>query len=137
MARTWVYRAAHFRAIVLPADIFCRQGAGGQEKDMTGGTDARALASRISGQVLAAGDDGYDDARAVWNAMVDRKPRLIARCTSAGDVATAIRYARERELEIGVRCGGHSVLGAALPDGLMIDLTPMRDVRVAPRAPRC
>ena len=83
--------------------------------------------------MLTGQDTGYDQARAVWNAMVDRRPRVIARCASAGDVAAAVRAARELGLEIGVRCGGHSVLGLAVPDdGLMIDLTPMGAVRVDP-----
>ena len=65
--------------------------------------------------------------------MVDRRPRIIARCASATDVVTAVRTARDLGLEIGVRCGGHSVLGLAVPeDGLMIDLTPMGAVRVDP-----
>lgn len=65
--------------------------------------------------------------------MVDRRPRMIIRCASASDVVTAVRTARELDLEIGVRCGGHSVLGLAVPDdGLMIDLTPMGGVRVDP-----
>ena len=65
--------------------------------------------------------------------MVDRRPALIARCTSADDVAAAIRHAREAGLEIGVRSGGHGVLGLCVPDGgLMIDLSPMGEVRVDP-----
>jgi FAD/FMN-containing dehydrogenase len=65
--------------------------------------------------------------------MVDRRPALIARCTSAADVAAAIRHGRDAGLEIGVKCGGHSVIGLSVPDGgLMIDLTPMGDVRVDP-----
>jgi FAD/FMN-containing dehydrogenase len=83
--------------------------------------------------MLKQGDPGYDDARTVWNAVVDRRPRIIARCAGAGDVVAAVRAARDLGLEIGVRCGGHSVLGLAVPDdGLMIDLTPMGAVRVDP-----
>ena len=91
------------------------------------------LAMTIDGDVLVAGDPGYDAARAVWNAMVDRRPRLIVRCQSVADVQTAVRAARDLNLEMGVRCGGHSVLGQGVPnDGLMIDLTPMGAVRVDP-----
>lgn len=89
---------------------------------------ARPVAARQAAPaaMLTRGDPGYDQARAVWNAMVDRRPRIIARCARAGDVVTAVRAARDLGLEIGVRCGGHSVLGLAVPeDGLMIDLTPM------------
>ncbi|WP_248959657.1 FAD-binding oxidoreductase [Sphaerisporangium perillae] len=88
---------------------------------------------RLDGQLLVPGRAGYDEARTVWNAMVDRRPRMIIRCASVGDVVTAVRTARELDLEIGVRCGGHSALGLAVPDdGLMIDLTPMGGVRVDP-----
>ncbi|NED96241.1 FAD-binding oxidoreductase [Phytoactinopolyspora alkaliphila] len=104
---------------------------------MTSGVSARLLEGKIEGRVLTWDDDEYDDARAVWNAMVDRRPRMIVRCATPDDVATAIRYARDGDLEIGVRCGGHGVLGAAVPeDGLMIDLTPMGGVRVDPRRRR-
>src|ERR671915_1270942 len=89
------------------------------------------------GRLLDAGTPGYDAARTVWNAMIDRRPRAIVRCTNAEDVAEAIRYGREHDLEIGVRCGGHSVLGLCVPDGgLMIDLTPMGGVRVDPERRR-
>jgi FAD/FMN-containing dehydrogenase len=95
------------------------------------------LADRLDGDLLQPGDAGYDDARAVWNAMVDRHPQLIVRCASTGDVAEAVRFARAHDLEIGVRCGGHGVLGPAVPDGgLMIDLTPMGGVRVDPERRR-
>jgi FAD/FMN-containing dehydrogenase len=95
-------------------------------------TEIRAL-DRLDGRLLRPGDAGYDEARTVWNAMVDRRPRMIIRCASAGDVVTAVRTARERDLEVGVRCGGHGALGLAVPDdGLMIDLTPMGGVRVDP-----
>lgn len=88
---------------------------------------------RLDGQLLLPRDNGYEDARTVWNAIVDRRPQMIIRCASVRDVVTAVRTARELDLEIGVRCGGHSVLGLAVPDGgLMIDLTPMGGVRVDP-----
>jgi FAD/FMN-containing dehydrogenase len=88
-------------------------------------------------RLLEEGSPEYDKARSVWNAMVDRRPKAIVRCSSAEDVVDAIRYGRERDLEIGVRCGGHSVLGLCVPDGgLMIDLTPMSGVRVDPERRR-
>ncbi|MFW6691057.1 FAD-binding oxidoreductase [Streptomyces sp. MAR4 CNX-425] len=90
-----------------------------------------ALAARLDGRLLTPGDAGYDTARTVWNAMVDRRPRMVVQAASAADVAAAVRFARDRGLEIGVRCGGHNVAGFAVPDGgLMIDLTPMGGVRV-------
>jgi FAD/FMN-containing dehydrogenase len=96
-------------------------------------TASRRLRDRLDGRLLLPGDAGYDAARTVWNAMVDRRPRMIARCASVADVVTAVTTARELGLEIGVRSGGHSALGLAVPeDGLMIDLTPMGSVRVDP-----
>ncbi|HEV7651293.1 MAG TPA: FAD-binding oxidoreductase [Actinophytocola sp.] len=93
--------------------------------------------TRLDGQLLLPGRadhaHGYDRARTIWNAMVDRRPRMIVRAASVADVATAVRTARELDLEIGVRCGGHSGVGHAVPDdGLMIDLTLLSGVRVDP-----
>jgi FAD/FMN-containing dehydrogenase len=94
-------------------------------------------ATGFDGRLLRPGDDEYDDARTVWNSMVDRRPAVIAQCRSTADVASAVLFGRERGFEIGVRCGGHSVLGVCVPDGgLMIDLTPMHAVRVDPDARR-
>jgi FAD/FMN-containing dehydrogenase len=87
----------------------------------------------FDGRVLTPGTRGYDSARSVWNAMIDHRPELIVQCASAGDVVTAVRAARERDLQIGVRCGGHNIAGLAVPDGgLMIDLTAMGRVSVDP-----
>lgn len=95
---------------------------------------AAALSGRAEGKVLLPGRDGYDSARAVWNAMVDRRPALILRCADTGDVVAGIRAARDLGLELGVRCGGHSAVGHAVPEGgLMLDLTPMGAARVNPR----
>jgi FAD/FMN-containing dehydrogenase len=97
------------------------------------GAEVTGLRRGFHGQVLLPDQDGYHTARRVWNAMVDRRPAAIARCTSPADVAAAVRFGRALGLEIGVRCGGHSVLGISVPDGgLMIDLTPLRSVRVDP-----
>ena len=96
-------------------------------------TNTSSIRGRLDGQLLRPGDPGYDRSRLVWIAMVDRRPRMIVRCATVDDVVVAVRTARELDLEIGVRCGGHSVLGLAVPDdGLMIDLTPMAEVHVDP-----
>src|SRR5689334_22071249 len=90
-----------------------------------------ALRASLGGAVLRAGDAGYDEARTIFNGMIDRRPALIASCTSTGDVAKAVRFARERDLIVSVRGGGHNVAGNAICEGgLMIDLTPMKGIRV-------
>jgi hypothetical protein len=95
------------------------------------GAEVARLRRGFHGHVLLPDQDGYHTARQVWNAMVDRRPAVIARCASPADVAAAVRFGRALGLEIGVRCGGHSVLGLSVPDGgLMLDLTPMGSVRV-------
>jgi FAD/FMN-containing dehydrogenase len=94
-----------------------------------------ALRTTFSGTVLEPGDEGYDEARKVHNGMVDRRPALIARCRNTADVADAVRFAREADLEICVRGGGHNVAGRAVVDGaLMVDLQPMKGIHVDPAA---
>jgi FAD/FMN-containing dehydrogenase len=89
------------------------------------------LAGSFSGELLAPGDAGYDDARQVWNGAIDRRPGLIARCAGVADVVAALRHARERELLVAVRGGGHGVAGLAVcDDGIVIDLSPMRGIAV-------
>ncbi len=93
--------------------------------------DADAFAARISGGVLTAGDGAYDDARRIWNGMVDRRPLLIARCLSDDDVQSAVRFASAHRMLTSVRGGGHHIAGNAVAEGgLMIDLSGMNAVSV-------
>ncbi len=83
------------------------------------------------GRLITADHADYDTARAVWNGAIDRRPRLIARCIGAADVVAAVRFARDRALEIAIKGGGHNVAGTAVcDDGMVIDLSAMRAVRV-------
>jgi FAD/FMN-containing dehydrogenase len=109
----------------------------GRSIEVPDGAEVTRLRRRLDGQVLLPEEPGYHQARRVWNAMVDRRPAVIARCNSPADVAAAVRFGRALGLEIGVRCGGHSVLGLSVPDGgLMLDLTPLDSVRVDPERRR-
>jgi len=97
-------------------------------------SDIEKLRTSVRGLVLCPGEDGYDTARTVPNAMIDRRPAAIARCTGAADVIAAVRFARENDLVVSVRGGGHSIAGKAVCDhGLMIDLSAMKGIRVDPR----
>jgi FAD/FMN-containing dehydrogenase len=94
---------------------------------------AAELAGQVSGSVLGQQDAGYDAARTVHNGLIDRRPAVIVRCRSAGDVVAALAFARRAGLEVSIRGGGHNVAGRAVTDGgLMIDLAEMRAVSVDP-----
>src|SRR5262245_60686252 len=95
----------------------------------------QAFRAAFRGQVLRPHEAGYDDARQIWNAMIDRRPALIARCTGTADVVAAVRFAREHGLLSSVKGGGHNIAGLAVCEGgLMIDLSSMRGVWVDPVA---
>src|ERR1700686_3398158 len=91
------------------------------------------LRNTVRGAVLCPGQDGYDPARTIPNAMIDRRPAVIARCASAADVILCVRFAREHDLLVSVGGGGHSIAGKAVcHGGLMIDLSAMKGIRVDP-----
>ena len=93
------------------------------------------LRSDLRGQVIASGDAGYDEARRVWNAMIDKRPEVIVRPRGAADVITAVKFAREHQLPLAVRGGAHNVSGkATCDDGLVIDFSSMKGIRVDPVA---
>ena len=85
----------------------------------------------LRGPLLQPGDAGYDDARIVWNGMIDRRPALIARCAGVADVIQAVNFARDNHLLVSVRGGGHNITGYAVNDGgIVIDLSQMKSVHV-------
>jgi FAD/FMN-containing dehydrogenase len=101
------------------------------------GADIRDLAASMRGQLLIAGDEGYDQARMVMNPSFDKRPALIAQPTGTADVQSIVRFARANNLLVAVKCGGHSASGQSTCDrGLQIDLSKFRGVRVDPRARR-
>ncbi|MEU0095507.1 FAD-binding oxidoreductase [Kribbella sp. NPDC006257] len=103
----------------------------------TASSGIEELRTRFGGQVLGPDDARYDEARKVWNADIDRRPAVIARCQSAADVQAAVLYATEHALEISVRGGAHSMSGAAVvDDGLMIDVSGLKAITVSPSSKR-
>jgi FAD/FMN-containing dehydrogenase len=97
------------------------------------GTTVETFKTSLCGELLRPGDADYDEARKVWNGMIDKRPGLIARCTGVADVISAVDFARTHQLLVSVRGGGHNIPGNAVCNGgLMIDLVCMRSVRVDP-----
>ena len=90
-----------------------------------------ALASRLDGKLIRRGDAAYDETRAIWNAMIDKRPALIVQCASTADIVAVVKFAREHDLLVAVRGAGHNIAGKAVwDDALMIDLSQMKGVRV-------
>ena len=95
--------------------------------------DVESFTGSLRGPVFRPGDDGYDEARKLWNGMIDKRPGLIARCAGASDVIKAVNFARSNDLLVAVRGGGHSFPGKSVCDGgIVIDLSAMKSVRVDP-----
>ncbi len=93
----------------------------------------KELSPFIKGSLLTSNSEGYDDARKIWNGMIDRKPLLIVQCTNSEDIIQSIRFAKRCELIVSVRAGGHNVAGNAVcEDGLMIDLSKMKTIHIDP-----
>ena len=98
-----------------------------------GPSDLDKLTNGFAGEIVRPDDPGYDAARAVWNSMIDRRPALVVRPTGTDDVVAALRFAREQDLIVAVRCGGHSIPGfSTCDDGIVIDLSQIRGVDVDP-----
>ena len=93
------------------------------------------MRTSIRGAVIQSGDPNYDAARTIYNAMIDKRPALIVQCRDVADVISAVNFARENKLEVSIRSGGHHGAGLCLVDGgLVIDLSPMKGIRVDPQA---
>src|SRR5881398_3407336 len=98
-------------------------------------TNVDDFAGKLHGSVTRPGDSDYDEARALYNAMIDKKPALIARCADVDDVVAAVNFGHEQGLDIAIRGGGHNGPGlGSVDDGLLIDLSSMRGVIVDPPA---
>lgn len=102
-----------------------------------GVSEVEELQGALRGKVLLPGEPAYDEARRIWNAMIDKRPAMIVRCAGAADVHASVNFARDHGLRLAVRGGGHNIAGSALVnDGLVIDLSAMRSVQVAPHKRR-
>jgi len=87
----------------------------------------------LRGELIRPDDGGYDDARKVWNGMIDKRPAMIARCSGAVDIINSVDFARDNKLLVAVRGGGHNVAGNAVCDGgIVIDLSRMKGIRIDP-----
>jgi hypothetical protein len=99
------------------------------------GLETAALEAQVRGRIIRSGDADYETARHVHNAMIDRRPTLIVRCTDVADVIAVVNFARDNAIELAIRCGGHNVAGfGTVDDGIVLDLSPMKGIRIDPEA---
>ena len=116
----------------MPATTLATADAGAELVDPA---KLGALQAAVKGEVLDRRSAAYDDARTIWNAIIDRKPGLIIRCRDEADVVHAVNFARDNDLLVAVRGGGHNIAGNAICDGgIVIDLSQMKDVHIDPVA---
>ncbi|MCA1648250.1 MAG: FAD-dependent oxidoreductase [Chloroflexi bacterium] len=134
----WPYPLLHGRAAysifvvdnpLCAADDALSEGMGAMSQTLTQHT-VDNLRARRRGPVVAARDAEYEEVRKIWNAAIEKRPALFARCTGNEDIIAALQFARERDVELAVRSGGHNVAGTVLNGGLVIDLQLMRDINV-------
>lgn len=96
-----------------------------------GADSVEAFRARVRGPVFLAGDDGYDEARKIWNAMIDRRPAMIVRCAGVADVIDSVKFAREHGLRLSIRSGGHNIAGLSLAEGgLVVDLSHQKGIHM-------
>jgi FAD/FMN-containing dehydrogenase len=125
--------AAAASAMTVAGSVRAVTGAGAEVEIEAGAV--QELRDSLRGPLLMPGNAAYDDARKVWNAMIDKHPALIVQCEGASDVARAVSFARERDLLVAVRGGGHSISGKSVCEGgMMIDMSQFNSVHVDPRA---
>ena len=122
-----------------PARPYCRRRPSRQEVPVSTTTTpahaARAELQSFAGELIGPDDTEYDTSRALFNAMIDKRPALIARCKNVNDIASVIRFARDHDLPLAIRAGGHNGGGlASVDDGVVCDLSLFRDVSVDPNA---
>src|SRR5262245_21874690 len=122
------------RALAAAAASVPASGAAGKQVVLQP-SDIEYLRGSLRGELLVPGQEGYEAARHVWNGAFNKKPALIVRCAGAADVSQAVKFARSHDLLVAVKGGGHSLSGQSTCDGgLMIDLSPMKSVRIDPIA---
>jgi FAD/FMN-containing dehydrogenase len=96
--------------------------------------DVESMSENLLGDLVRPGDEAYDEARTIYNAMIDKEPSLIARCEDVADVIAAVDFARDNSLDLAIKGGGHNGAGLAMvDDGAVIDLSPMNGVHVDPQ----
>src|SRR5687767_13284158 len=107
-------------------------GLAGDARDVDQGR-VTALAMELDGSVLHPSDEGYADSVLLWNAMITKRPAVVVRAASTDDVVRTVNFARENQIELSIRGGGHNIAGLALSDGGMtLDMSALRDVEVDP-----